>query len=1108
MRKVLSFVFLLITINQAFAQVEVPFFGKIKYLKGYAKEIAGENIYYTSALPDVAKIALLTRCTDGEMKISWETEPIPLKTDGDFIYFAMVAAYAQGTLHGNRNFDFHVNDKNIFNIQTFQNNKDSVWHYESIGGEALVFKRTRQDANYDNHGFLFLRLPVSEYVPGKPVRISMVGKNENSPDWFMVFKYNLKEDVSVLPFSLITKDNMQPIAIRVVHFGENATMTINIKKKTYHFNLFSGKNEFLITEEPVKHDEEIDIRASIKNGLDTSFSIILKPVVPRDIYLIHHSHYDVGYSDLQPKVEIRHNQNILNALRYIERTKHHPFESRFRWNIETSNAVDNFSKVCTSEQWIQLINCIKEGSISIGANYANISTGICSPDELFKITSYSNQLMNETGISIQTAMMGDIPGLVWSSLPAMARTGVKYFSDGPNYGGSYPYEGDRIGWSSVNWKDQPFYWVSPSGKEKILFWLAGKGYSSWHGSKPGDIFSTGPKKISDYMNELQDKNYPYNMVQWRYNIVADNGPTDSLIADFVKKWNEDYISPKIVLSTVDYMFQVFEKKYGSQLPEYSGDFTPYWEDGCYSTLSEMVINNRNTAALTNLATLYSIVNPKLYSQEQFDEAWKNIILWDEHTWGAFNSVSDPDLTFVTEQWKYKKNYALRADSLIRALEKHIFSNNEDITRADVYNTSSWERSEIVYLQPSQSIQVNSITDLQGKEMQMQKLLDGRIAFLAENIPAFGAKQFLLKSAKSKLREFKAITDVAGSFINKNYIIEFNQTTGSIASLKLLPDSLELVDKSKHTGLNEYLYVAGLNPQNAKANTNAKIKVKDSGPLFTTFIIESDAPGCKSLKSEITFFENESRIDISNTIDKISTRDKESVHIAFPFFIPLAQNRFNTGWNGIFSPGNNQLKGSNQDYYCVQNWLDISDSKVGVTMLLMDANLIEQGEMLSEEKGKYGVKDWKKEPSVGTTIYSYVLNNYWHTNFKADQEGITTVRYSLIPHRKFDMLQTQRAGIGYTSPLIVTPAADKNPPLSLFQLSEPDIIATSVEPSGGNLFIRMFNVSNKDIECKILWNGIRPEKMKVTYGLNNVQILDAKQSMKFPAQGIVELETLE
>ncbi len=39
-----------------------------------------------------------------------------------------------------------------------------------------------------------------------------------------------------------------------------------------------------------------------------------------------------------------------------------------------------------------------------------------------------------------------------------------------------------------------------------------------------------------------------------------------------------------------------------------------------------------------------------------------MILYDEHTWGAYNSITEPDMPFVKDQWKIKQAFALDADA--------------------------------------------------------------------------------------------------------------------------------------------------------------------------------------------------------------------------------------------------------------------------------------------------------------------------------------------------------------------------------------------------------------------------------------------------------------
>ncbi|MBL0045189.1 MAG: hypothetical protein IPP33_12590 [Flavobacteriales bacterium] len=67
-----------------------------------------------------------------------------------------------------------------------------------------------------------------------------------------------------------------------------------------------------------------------------------RPIIHRDIHLVHHSHTDIGYSHLQAEVEKIQNNNIWKALELIERTKDYPEGSRFMWNVESLWAVENF----------------------------------------------------------------------------------------------------------------------------------------------------------------------------------------------------------------------------------------------------------------------------------------------------------------------------------------------------------------------------------------------------------------------------------------------------------------------------------------------------------------------------------------------------------------------------------------------------------------------------------------------------------------------------------------------------------------------------------------------------------------------------------------------
>ena len=79
------------------------------------------------------------------------------------------------------------------------------------------------------------------------------------------------------------------------------------------------------------------------------------------------------------------------------------------------------------------------------------------------------------------------PGYTWDGL-AMAQAGIRYFSAAPNFF-------DRIGNFMVEWQDKPFWWVSPSGKERVLFWVPWTRYAMSHIMKlDSDVESTSIKR--------------------------------------------------------------------------------------------------------------------------------------------------------------------------------------------------------------------------------------------------------------------------------------------------------------------------------------------------------------------------------------------------------------------------------------------------------------------------------------------------------------------------------------------------------------------------------------------------------------------------------------
>ena len=139
--------------------------------------------------------------------------------------------------------------------------------------------------------------------------------------------------------------------------------------------------------------------------------------------------------------------------------------------------------------------------------------------------------------------------------------------------------------------------------------------------------------------------YPYDAV-FLHGAVSDNQPLNVHLAEVAKQWNDRYEYPKIILSHNAEFFEYIEKKYGEKLPVYRGSAGTYWEDGAGSSARETALDRNAHERLANgeklLVLADRIAAAHRYNAEEIYRAWRNCILYDEHTWGAFCSISEPD----------------------------------------------------------------------------------------------------------------------------------------------------------------------------------------------------------------------------------------------------------------------------------------------------------------------------------------------------------------------------------------------------------------------------------------------------------------------------------
>ena len=805
---------------------------------------------------------------------------------------------------------------------------------------------------------------------------------------------------------------------------------------------------------------------------ELSRMVVVPPEKQLTIYLLMHSHVDIGYTAVQPEIAKKQASNVSRALELIQQTRDFPEGSRFKWNLEVYWPAQQFLKTATDAQKAEFATAVREGNIGIDAMHTNLLTGVCRAEELVRAFEAATELARVNGAKAESMMISDVPGLTWGVVPALCQAGVTYISDGPN--AAVGLVGDRIGHVRVLWENQPFWWVGPNGRDRVLYWGAQGGYSFGHhyGS-----FGQGLKVL---LGRLKEWNYAHDVVQMRWT-KGDNGEADAAVMPAVREWNAKYAYPKVIIATTAEAFKAFEKRCGDKLPEFKGDFTPYWEDGVGSGAREAGINRLSADRLARAETLWTMFHGAGYPMAYFRAAWDNVLLWSEHTWGAHCSISQPDSEFTKAQWAVKQGFALNGEMrsnllLVQALALRGMPTGGGAV--DVFNTASWERTDLVTLSREQSAAGDRVVDDAGNPVPSQRLTTGELVFFAEDVPALGGRRYTVAPGAATAPAKPAVCD-GNNIANERLLATLDPKTGAVSALKARGLEVDLADAAK--GINSYIYLPGGNVKDAVPNGVATLRVTEKGPLVVALVAESAAPGCRSLTREVRLIAGSDRLEFINTVDKLPIRAKEGVHFGFGFKVPGCETRINSPW-AIARVETDQIPGACRNWYSVERWADVSNTDFGVTLATIEAPLLEVGGLTANlPSGQPDPNAYLKHIESSATLYSWAMNNHWHTNYRADQEGPTRFRYAVRPHGPYDCIAATRFGIEATQPLLVAPAAGEAPKGSLVTLDQPGVIVNSLKPGndGKAMILRLFNPTGTDLAVNLTWAAPAPREVFVS-----------------------------
>ncbi len=1056
-----------------------------KFFKGYTKSLTTGKFSYHSPQPDV-KTSLLLRSIDSASFISWETEMVPLDfRESSAMFCWMFGIDANAESHTYKVF---INGTYCLTFANPVKSEMNPWTIRGINGTSVLFRTTMLDKYDDPMGYAFMNIPRSLLALGKPQVIKIVGESAGSNVWYMTFESPVEEKLDIVQDEAIVRSgNKECYSLRLnfVHLGEPVNGRINLSTGDFtEFRLDPGFTSVQMLPR-VTGDPGVKV-ATIKIGKDVSYKKEFRfhNVRHWTIYLVQHTHTDIGYTRPQTEILPEHLRYIDYALDYCDQTDRFPEEAQFRWTCETSWAVREYLATRPKSQVDRLLKRVTEGRIELTGLFLN-SSDLADEASIASSLQPVRQFRN-AGFTVQSAMQSDINGVPWCLTDYLSGCGIKYLSMGQNDSRALkPFD-----------RPTTFWWESPSGK-RIL--VNRPEHYMW-GNQLGILTNgtTFGKALFLHLGDICEKGYPFDHYAIHFSgYLTDNSPPSTAACAMVEEWNRQYVWPKLRLSTVSEFMKYMETEHGKELQVIRGAWPDWWMDGFGSAALETAYSRMShedyiaNQGLMSMAVMLKLEIPEKLKRDMEDIS-DDISFYDEHTFGAAESISDPLVENSIVQWNEKASYAWEAVKKNRILREEMMGLIQPYLPKDkeptifVMNTLNWSRSgEVLVYIDHQIIPASGnfrIIDETGKAIPVQRSAsreEGTYWTLnVKDIPPLGYRTFRVKMEESvRLKGDKKIFE--NILENDFYRMKIDPERGTVVSLMDKQTNEELFDSNQKYQAGEFIYeelgknrhqleVLKLDDFRRTPWKDLAVTGTSEGALWKSITLHGQSPVCAGkdgVTCEIRLYNTEKKVGWLFSMKKMPVTDAEGVYVAFPFRLKEGKLEYETQ-GGTVRPGKDQIKGSATDWNGIQNFVSVRNERNQVVFVSPEIPLVQLGDI---NLGQFA-REFK--PS-SNSIYSWVLNNYWTTNFRAYQEGELKWTYRITSGSDTTGQFACRFGWGERIPFLsrVFPGQQETSdltPRTFLGESLKDLLLVEVKPvdDGNGIVLHLREINGKPLSVPV------------------------------------------
>jgi alpha-mannosidase len=607
----------------------------------------------------------------------------------------------------------------------------------------------------------------------------------------------------------------------------------------------------------------------------------------------------------------------------------------FSWTNESSYILQRWWQGADKRDQDRLLSAVRAGKVGLDAGWVNLLTGLPTAEGLHRWLYWSGNFARTHRLDLKTASLTDSPSHVWSIPSILAKSGIEFLSIGSNSDRSeFWCFGEERSY-------QPVWWEGPDGARLLTMVHRHYAEATTVGLTASLELAEArlPSYIADLYREQPGKSpYPYDVIHL-HGAYTDNVQLDENLPAVVSAWNEKYQWPKIRLGTNADFFERLRVEALEKAPVVSGDQGAYWEDGAASSAAETKLNRETVRRLAYIEAILAGLHARGllqdYPRKIIDQAWENALLYDEHTWGAAASISRPAEPHTLTLFSVKAGYAVKASQLcdeLFAIAKRYSSGVGDFT--EPLTAISPGESGLTIESAHLAVTVNRNSGLIESILRKsdgREFVEDPDQTKADPAPAFGQ---VLYYAKPRSNPPSSGDRSIGSEITALEMVEVMRGSRSILS-RMTHDVLGVVELETSLG--------------------------------------SDSPTIEY---------------VVRMLGKRPVYNLEGVYVAFPFDFKSPRIDYEVG-GAVVQAGKHWMPHACLDWFSVQDFVRVFDAttKDCVVWSSWDAPLISLQDVNTH-------KALKSLPINNGRVFSYVMNNYWHTNYLAQQGGDFEFRYRM------------------------------------------------------------------------------------------------------------------